>query len=78
LVKKQTENLTELERVIKEIRRRCKAQDSSPSTVAEKVLYLRTKQRNDKWGNRRMRGFSKAQPKLQSKFADRYGPKKEE
>ena len=68
-----------LERAIKEIRRRTKPQDSLPSPkAAEKVLYLRTKERNDKWGNRRMRGFKKAKPKLQEKFADRYGPKKEE
>jgi len=68
-----------LERAIKEIRRRTKPQDSLPSPkAAEKVLYLRTKERNDNWGNRRMRGFKKAKPKLQEKFADRYGPKKEE
>ena len=68
-----------LERAIKEMRRRTKPQEGLPSPkAAEKVLYLRTKERNDKWGNRRMRGFKKAKPKLQEKFVDRYGPKKEE
>ncbi|MFP4135844.1 MAG: transposase [Candidatus Acetothermia bacterium] len=67
-----------LERAIKEMRRRTKTQDSFPlPKAAEKVLYLRTKERNDKWGNRRMRGFKKAKPQLGEKFADRYGPKKD-
>ncbi|MBS3788013.1 transposase [Candidatus Bipolaricaulota bacterium] len=68
-----------LERAIKEMRRRTKTQDSllSPK-AAEKILYLRTKERNDKWGNRRMKGFKKAKPKLLEKFAGRYGPKTEE
>ena len=68
-----------LERAIKEMRRRPKTQDNFPSPkAAEKVLYLRTKERNDNWGSRRMKGFKKAKSKLQEKFTDRYGPKKEE
>jgi len=69
----------ELERAIKEMRRRTKSQDSLPSPkAAEKILYLRTKERNNKWGNRLTRDFEKAKPKLEEMFMDRYDPRTEE
>jgi len=45
------------------MRRRTKTQDSFPSPkAAEKVLYLRNKERNDNWSNRRMRALRKQSP----------------
>ena len=68
-----------LERAIKEMRRRTKTQESLPSPkAAEKVLYLRSEERNDSWKNRRMRGFKKARPKLEEMFSKRYGTKTDE
>jgi len=67
-----------LERAIKEMRKRTKTQDSFPSPqAAEKTRCLepRSVTTNGVTGELH---FKKAKPKLQEKFTDRYGPKKEE
>ena len=62
-----------IERAIKEIRKRLKTKDSLPNQeAAEKLLYLSVVDYNDKWAQRKLRGFSTAREDLLDMFKRRY------
>lgn len=62
-----------IERTIKEIRERLKPMNSLSSLEAtEKVVYLTIKDFNEKWAERKLRGFSEAHEALQRMFEERY------
>jgi transposase-like protein len=62
-----------IERAIKEIRKRLKTKDSLPNQEsAEKLLYLTVLDYNDKWAQRKLRGFSIAREELLDMFKRRY------
>jgi putative transposase len=41
--------------------------------AAEKIVYLQSVEYNDRWAQRKLRGFNTAQPVLQDLFKERYG-----
>lgn len=62
-----------IERTIKEIRKRLKPMNSLSSLeAAEKVIYLIIQGFNEKWKERKLKGFSEAHEKLQQMFEERY------
>ncbi len=62
-----------IERTIKEIRKRIRPTNSLPTIdSAKKLIYLRVLDYNDRWSQRRMKGFLKAKEKLAQLFKDRY------
>ncbi len=62
-----------MERTIKEIRKRLKPMNSLSSLeTAEKVVYLTIQDCNEKWLDRKLRGFAEAQEALQRMFEERY------
>jgi len=62
-----------IERVIKEIRKRLKPMNSLPTEkAAEKILYLKAIDLNDRWNERKLRGFGMACETLQRMFKERY------
>lgn len=62
-----------IERMNKEFRKRLKTMNSlSTIYAAEKIVYLKAEELNYQW-DRKLRGFSTAQPKLQEMFEERYG-----
>lgn len=67
-----------IERTIKEIKKRTKTMNSLPGEkAAEKIVYLQSKDYNQRWSERKLRGFSSAYPTLQAMFVERYGAKEE-
>lgn len=63
-----------IERTIKEIKKRTKTMNSLPTEMAaEKVVYLQSVEYNEKWTQRKLRGFSAAHAELQDMFKSRYG-----
>jgi transposase-like protein len=65
-----------IERMNKEFRKRLKPMNSLTNMeTAEKIIYLETKDYNEKWGKRAIRGFADAEVRklLQAKFEQRYG-----
>lgn len=63
-----------IERTIKEIKKRTKTMNSLPSEqAAEKIFYLQSMDYNDRWAERKLRGFASAYDELQSMFETRYG-----
>lgn len=62
-----------IERTIKEIKKRTKAMNSLPNEkAAEKIVYLQSLDYNQRWAERKLRGFSSAYPTLQEMFKARY------
>ncbi|MGG3737921.1 IS256 family transposase [Aeribacillus pallidus] len=62
-----------IERTIKDIRKRLKTMNSLTSIeAAEKITYLTIQDFNEKWSNRKLRGFSNAYQALQEMFEERY------
>jgi len=62
-----------IERVIKEIRKRLRPMNSLPTErAAEKILYLKAVEINDRWNERKLRGFGMAYEQLQRMFTERY------
>ncbi|AEV17970.1 Transposase of IS654-like element [Geobacillus thermoleovorans CCB_US3_UF5] len=62
-----------IERTIKEIRKRLKPMNSLSSLeAAEKIVYLTIQDFNEKWAERKLRGFAEAQEALQRMFEERY------
>lgn len=62
-----------IERTIKDIRKRLKTMNSLSSIeAAEKITYLTIQDYNEKWSNRKLRGFSNAYQALQEMFEERY------
>ena len=62
-----------IERTIKEIRKRLKPMNSLSSVeAAEKVVYLAIQDFNEKWADRKLRGFAEAQETLERMFEERY------
>jgi putative transposase len=62
-----------IERTIKEIRKRLKPMNSlSCLEAAEKVVYLTIQDYNEKWADRKLRGFAEAQEALQRMFEEHY------
>ncbi|MEF3331729.1 IS256 family transposase [Oceanobacillus oncorhynchi] len=63
-----------IERTMKEIKKRTKTMNSLPSEKAtEKVVYLQVTDYNQRWGERKLRGFASAYQALQNMFEERYG-----
>lgn len=63
-----------IERTIKDIRKRLKPMNSLPDVhAAEKIVFLKIQDLNTTWATRKLKGFSKAQQKLQEMFELRYG-----
>lgn len=63
-----------IERTMKEIKKRTKTMNSLPSEKAtEKVVYLQAIDYNQRWSERKLRGFSSAYQPLQDMFEKRYG-----
>ncbi|WP_416150336.1 IS256 family transposase [Salipaludibacillus sp. HK11] len=63
-----------IERTMKEIKKRTKTMNSLPTEkAAEKIVYLQSVEYNERWAQRKLRGFSTAQPVLQELFKKRYG-----
>jgi len=63
-----------IERTMKEIKKRTKTMNSLPSEKAtEKVVYLQVTDYNQRWGERKLRGFASAYQTLQDMFEERYG-----
>ena len=64
---------------MKEIKKRTKTMNSLPTEkAAEKIVYLRAIDDNERWAQRKLRGFSTAKPELQEMFRTRYGITREE
>ena len=62
-----------IERAIKEIRKKTKTKNSLPNlNAAKKLVYMAVTDYNEKWANRRKRGFLKAKEKLLQLFKERY------
>lgn len=67
-----------IERTIKEIKKRTKTMNSLPSEkAAEKVVYLQSIEYNQRWAERKLRGFKSAYQQLQNMFEARYGSQDE-
>jgi putative transposase len=63
-----------IERAMKEIKKRTKTMNSLPSEkAAEKIVYLQAIDYNQRWSERKLRGFSNAYQSLQDMFEARYG-----
>lgn len=63
-----------IERTMKEIKKRTKTMNSLPSEkAAEKIVYLQATEYNQRWGERKLRGFANAYQPLQDMFEARYG-----
>jgi len=63
-----------IERTMKEIKKRTKTMNSLPSEkAAEKVVYLQSTEYNQRWSERKLRGFASAYQALQEMFETRYG-----
>jgi transposase-like protein len=63
-----------MERTIKEIKKRIKPMNSLPDVkAAEKIVYLTVQDINDRWSERKLRGFANAYQTLQDMFKERYG-----
>ncbi|WP_269411063.1 IS256 family transposase [Lentibacillus daqui] len=63
-----------IERTMKEIKKRTKTMNSLPSEQAtEKIVYLQVTDYNERWGERKLRGFATAYQALQDMFEERYG-----
>src|SRR5699024_3816763 len=63
-----------IETTMKEIKKRTKTMNSLPSERAtEKVVYLQVTDYNQKWAERKLRGFASAYQQLQDMFESRYG-----
>jgi len=62
-----------IERANKELKRRLKTKDSLPTiNAAEKILYMQVINYNQKWSQRKMRGFVAAHDDLMDMFKERY------
>lgn len=62
-----------IERTIKEIRKRLRPMNSLPDIkAAEKIVYLTVQDINEKWSERKLRGFASAYTCLQDMFKERY------
>jgi len=62
-----------IERTIKEIRKRLKPMNCLRSLeAAEKVVYLTIQDFNEKWAERKLRGFAEAQEALERMFEERF------
>ncbi|MDQ0164015.1 transposase-like protein [Bacillus alveayuensis] len=62
-----------IERTIKEIRKRLKPMNRLSSLkAAEKIVYLTIQDFNEKWTERKLRGFAEAQEALEPMFEERY------
>jgi len=62
-----------IERANKELKRRLKTKDSLPTIdAAEKILYMQVINYNEKWSQRKMRGFAAAYDDLMDMFKERY------
>ncbi|WP_078430119.1 IS256 family transposase [Alkalihalobacterium alkalinitrilicum] len=67
-----------IERTIKEIKKRTKTMNSLPTEkAAEKIVYLQSMDYNQRWAERKLRGFSNAYSTLQEMFKQRYGTERE-
>jgi putative transposase len=65
-----------IERTIKEIKKRTKTMNSLPHEDAvEKIVYLTTRDLNEKWRERTIRQFVAAKKEIQEMFEKRYGRK---
>lgn len=65
-----------IERMNKEFRKRLRPMNSLPNiTAAEKIIYLQSKEYNEKWKHKKIRGFSDVttRVKLDEMFVSRYG-----
>lgn len=63
-----------IERTMKEIKKRTKTMNSLPSEkAAEKIVYLQVADYNQRWSERKLRGFADAYQSLQEMFEKRYG-----
>lgn len=63
-----------IERTMKEIKKRTKTMNSLPSEkAAEKIVYLQVTDYNQRWSERKLRGFADAYQSLQEMFEARYG-----
>jgi putative transposase len=63
-----------IERTMKEIKKRTKTMNSLPSEqAAEKIVYLQVTDYNQRWAERKLRGFASAYQPLQEMFETRYG-----
>lgn len=63
-----------IERTMKEIKKRTKTMNSLPSEkAAEKIVYLQAIDYNQRWSERKLRGFASAYQSLQDMFEARYG-----
>lgn len=68
-----------IERTMKEIKKRTKTMNSLPSENAtEKIIYLQVLDYNQRWAERKLRGFGNAYQALQDMFKQRYGNKTNE
>jgi transposase-like protein len=62
-----------IERTNKEIRKRTKTTNSLPNIkAAEKLVYLQIINYNEKWSDRRMKGYLMAKEQIQQFFKERY------
>ncbi len=63
-----------IERTNKEFKKRFKTMNSLPNENAvEKIVYLIVQEYNNRWSERKLKGFSMAYNKLQEMFEKRYG-----
>lgn len=62
-----------IERTIKEIRKRIRPTNSLPTIEsAKKLIYLKVVDYNERWSQRRMKGFLQAKDKIAQLFKERY------
>ncbi len=65
-----------IERTMKEIKKRTKPMNSLPTEkAAEKIVYLESVDYNQRWSERKLRGFDAAYSELQEMFKQRYSEK---
>jgi len=67
-----------IERTNKEFKKRFKTMNSLPNENAvEKIVYLIVQEYNNRWSERKLKGFSMAYNELQEMFEKRYGKQQE-
>ncbi|MCG3419928.1 IS256 family transposase [Oceanobacillus jordanicus] len=74
IIQPQIYTTNTIERTIKEVKKRTKSMNSLPSEKAvEKIVYLVSKDYNERWSKRSITEFASARNELKSMFESRYG-----
>ncbi|MCG3421268.1 IS256 family transposase [Oceanobacillus jordanicus] len=74
IIQPQIYTTNTIERTIKEVKKRTKSMNSLPSEKAvEKIVYLVSKDYNERWSKRAITEFASVKDELKSMFESRYG-----